>query len=137
MSKILLTLDEDYDFTLIGISCHSKDYRLCWEINKALNIDLVRTEDLEIRKKGEVNSHSFYEFIDDDNYLEYYLISNRGSSGFLIPEQKSVDFFLMAKGNISDSHTKDTISKINALSLVLTSFSINPDMLKSKQNLLF
>ncbi|MGB0881744.1 MAG: IPExxxVDY family protein [Vicingaceae bacterium] len=137
MSKILLTLDEDYDFTLIGISCHSKDYRLCWEINKALGIDLTRTQDLEIRKKGEVNSHSFYEFIDDDNYLEYYLISNRGSNGFLIPEQKSVDFFIMAKGNISDNHTRDTISKINALSLVLTSFSINPDTLKSKQNLLF
>ncbi len=137
MSKILLTLDEDYDFTLIGISCHSKDYRLCWEINKALSTDLIRTEDLEIRKKGEVNAHSFYEYIDDDNYLEYYLISNRGNKGFLIPEQKTVDFFIMAKGNISDRHTKETISKINALSLVLTSFSIDPNLLKSKQNLLF
>jgi len=137
MSKILLSFDEDYDFTLVGISCHSKDYRLCWEINKALNLDLIRSEDLEIRKKGAVNSHSFYEYIDEDNYLEYYLISNRGDNGFLIAEQKRVDFFLMAKGNISDIHTKDTISKINALSLVLTSFSIDPDQLKSKQNLLF
>ena len=137
MSKFLLTLDEDYDFTLVGISCHSKDYRLCWEINKSLNIDLIRSQDLEIQKKGASNLHSFYEFIDDDNYLEYYLISNRGNNGFLIPEQKTVDFFLMAKGNISDRHTKDTISKINALSLVLTSFSIDPDQLKSKQNLLF
>ncbi len=137
MSKILLSFDEDYEFTLIGISCHSKDYRLCWEINKALSTDLIRTEDLEIRKKGEVNAHSFYEYIDDDNYLEYYLISNRGNKGFLIPEQKTVDFFIMAKGNISDRHTKETISKINALSLVLTSFSIDPNLLKSKQNLLF
>jgi hypothetical protein len=137
MSKMLLAIEEDYDFTLVGISCHSKDYRLCWEINKALNTDLIRTEDLEIRKKGETNMHSFYEYIDEDNYLEYYLISNRGNNGSLIPEQKSVDFFLMAKGNISDSHTEDVICKINSLSLVLTSFSIDPNMLKSKQNLLF
>lgn len=137
MSKILLSFDEDYDFTLVGISCHSKDYRLCWEINKALNIDLIRKDDLEIRKKGNVNSHSFYEYVDEENYLEYFLISNRGDNGFLIPEQKRVDFFLMAKGNISDNHTNDIICKINALSLVLTSFSIDPELLKSKQNLLF
>jgi hypothetical protein len=137
MSKFLLTLDEDYEFTLVGISCHSKDYRLCWKINQTLNIDLVRTEDLEIYKKSIVNSHSFYKYIDDDNYLEYYLISNRGDNGFLIPEQKKVDFFLMVKGNFSENHTNDIICKINTLSLVLTSFSINLNSLKSKQNLLF
>ncbi|MEJ6737273.1 MAG: IPExxxVDY family protein [Flavobacteriales bacterium] len=137
MSKFLLTLDEDYEFTLVGISCHSKDYRLCGKINNALNVDLIRTADLEIYQKDTLNTYSFYEFIDADNYLEYYLISNRGDNGFLIPEQKKVDFFLMAKGNISDNHTKDVICKINTLSLVLTSFSIDPNMLKSKQSLLF
>jgi hypothetical protein len=137
MSKFLLALDEDYEFTLVGISCHSKDYRLCGELNKVLNIDLIRTEDLEIHKKGTINLHSFYEYIDDDNYLEYYLISNRGDNGFLIPEQKKVDFFLIAKGNISGNHTNDLICKVNTLSLVLTSFSIDPTLLKSKQNLLF
>ena len=137
MSKLILNLDEDYEFTLIGISCHSKDYRICREINNTLNIDLIRTEDLEIAKQSTINSHPFYEYIDDDNYLEYYLISNRGNNGFLIPEQKKVDFFLVAKGNISDNHTNDVISKINTLSLVLTSFSIDPNLLKSKHNLLF
>lgn len=137
MSKILLSFDEDYEFTLVGISCHSKDYRLCWEINNILNIDLIRTEDLEIQKKGILNSHSFYEFIDEDNHLEYFLISNKAENGYLIPEQKRVDFFLMAKGNISNNHTNDIICKINTLSLVLTSFSLDPTQLKSKQNLLF
>jgi len=137
MSKFLLNIDEDYDFTLVGISCHSKDYRLSGEINKTLNLDLIRIEDLEIHKKDTISSYSFYEYIDADNYLEYYLISNRGNNGFLIPEQKKVDFFLVAKGNISDNHTNDVISKINTLSLVLTSFSIDPNLLKSKHNLLF
>jgi len=137
MSKFLLNLDEDYEFTLVGISCHSKDYRLCGKLNKTLYTDLIRTDDFENCKKGTINSHSFYEYIDEDNYLEYYLISNRGDNGFLIPEQKKVDFFLLVKGNISDNHTNDMICKINTLSLVLTSFSIDPNLLKSKQNLLF
>jgi hypothetical protein len=137
MSKMVLTLDEDYDFSLIGISCHTKDYRLCWELNKILHTDLIRTEDFEISKKNERITFSFYEFIDEANYLEYFLVSNRGKNGFLIPEQKKVDFFLMVRGNISESHTKDTIAKINSLSLVLTSFNIDPNQLKSKKNLLF
>ena len=134
---MLLSIEDDYDFILIGISCHSKDYRLCWEINKCLNIDLTRTSDLEISKKGEVNSFSFYEFIDEENYTEYYLISNISGSGYLISEQKKVDFFLLLKGNTSTNQVKDIIGKINSLSLVLTSFNINPNQLKSKQNLLF
>ena len=137
MSKIVLSLEEDYDFVLIGISCHTKDYRLCWELNKILAVDLTRAENLEISKKNIVSSFSFYEFIDDANYIEYYLISNRGNSGYLVPEQKTMDFFLMIKGNISNNHTKDCIAKINSLSLVLTSFNVNPNQLKSKQNLLF
>jgi hypothetical protein len=137
MSKILLSIEEDYDFILIGVSCHTKDYRLCWEINKSLNSDLKRTEDLEISKKGEVNFFSFYEYIDEDNYIEYYLISNLGSNGYLIPEQKKVDFFLLLKGNTSTNQAKDIIGRINSLSLVLTSFKIDPNQLKSKHNLLF
>tara|TARA_B100000809_G_C15138934_1_gene532012 strand:+ start:3930 stop:4343 length:414 start_codon:yes stop_codon:yes gene_type:complete len=137
MSKMVLTIEEDYDFSLIGISCHAKDYRLCWELNKVLNIDLIRTTDFEISKKSEAISFSFYEFIDETNYLEYFLISNRAKNGFLIPEQKKVDFFLMVRGNILESLTKEIIGKINSLSLVLTSFNIDPNQLKSKQNLLF
>lgn len=137
MSKLVLTIEEDYDFSLIGISCHTKDYRLCWELNKTLQTDLVRTADYEISKKNENISFSFYEFIDEANYLEYFLISNRAKNGFLIPEQKTVDFFFMIRGNISESLTKEVIGKINSLSLVLTSFNIDPNQLKSKQNLLF
>ncbi len=137
MSKLVLSLEEDYDFLLIGISCHTKDYRLCWELNKLLNFDLIRTDDLEISTKNKkINNYSFYEYIDEENYLEYYLISNRGNDAYLIPEQKTVDFFLMIKGNLPQQRLQILIQKINSLSLVLTSFTINPNQLKSKQNLI-
>lgn len=137
MSKVILSLEDDYDFSLIGISCHTKDYRLCGELNNILHIDLIRTKDLEIDKKEAIKRYSFYEFIDEDNYLEYYLIANLGNNGYLIPEQKKIDFFFMIKGNTSNNETQDIICKINSLSLVLTSFNIDPCQLKSKQNLLF
>ncbi len=137
MSKLVLTFDDEYDFDLIGISCHSKDYRLCWEINKNLKLDLIRKENLEIKTKTGNGNYSLYEFNDNENHLDYFLISNKCDKGFLIPEQKSIDFLLMLKGYTDDSHTNDTLTKINNLSLVLTSFLIDPTQLKSKENLLF
>lgn len=137
MSKILLSLEEDYDFSLIGISCHSKDYRLCWELNKALKVSLIRAGDYEITKKKEISQHAFYEYFDDENHLEFYLIGNKGSKGNLITEQKTTDFFLLLKGSLMDYQLNEFTSKINALNLVLTAFKIDPESLKSKQNLLF
>lgn len=133
MSKFVLEIEEEYDFSLIGISCHHKDYRLCWELNKVMEIHLNRVDDYVI----ENTKFPFYEFLDDDNYLDYYLIGNRSGVGYLIPEQKKVDYFMLLKGNTSDELVSDIICKINSISLVLTSFNVDPNQLKSKANLLF
>jgi len=42
----------------------------------------------------------------------------------------------MIKGNLSEQNLKKLLININSLSLVLTSFTINPNELKSKQNLI-
>ncbi len=137
MSKLLLNIEEEYDFHLIGISCHSKDYRLCWELNKLLSIDLSRTEDLDLNLKTSIGQFSFYEFIDEENYSEYFLISNRSAKGFLLPEQKNTDFLFMIKGTPYDSLVTELLEKISSSEIVLTSYKIDVDSLKSKQNLLF
>ena len=60
MSKFVLEIEEDYEFNLIGLSCHSKDYRICRELNRKLKIDLIRTKDYSVDKK----SFSFYQYFD-------------------------------------------------------------------------
>jgi hypothetical protein len=137
MTKLLLNIEEEYDFYLIGISCHAKDYRLCWEMNRLLNIDLARTEDLDLNLKTSIGKFSFYEFIDEENYSEYYLIANRSTKGFLIPEQKNTDFLFMIKGAAYDSVIDEISEKISSSEIVLTSYNIDVNSLKSKQNLLF
>jgi len=137
MSKLVLSLDDDYDFSLIGISCHAKDYRLCWGLNKALQISLVRGADYEITKKKEITTYAFFEYLDEVNYLDLYLIANKGNKGDLITEQKMTDFFLLIKGNPSEYQMSDFTKKINALNIVLAAFKVDPESLKSKQNLLF
>lgn len=137
MSKFTLNIEDDYDFSLIGVSCHAKDYRLCFELNKAFEIDLIRAEDLDIDSKKTKANYALFEYLDEENFLDYYLISNRSKNGFLIPENKSIDFFILLKGASNDGIVENMINKISKIDLVLTSYQIDVETLKSKQNLIF
>jgi len=137
MAKLTLEVEEDYDFEIVGICSHVKDYRLSWEINKALGFDLMKGNNYEINVKGDSQSYSFFSYIDDDNLIEFYLINNRCSNGILIPEEKKSDYFLMIRGVLRGGQKEEVIEKIGNIKNVLTTYEIEVDQLKSKGNLLF
>ncbi len=137
MAKLTLDFEEDYDFDLIGICSHSKDYRLVWELNTKLEYDFAKAENFDLRQKGSLQSHSFFEFIDEENGVEYFLINNRCNTGLLIPEEKSCDYLLVIKGHLLENVKEKITSQIMALKNVLTAYTINVENLRSKDNLLF
>ena len=134
---LTLEVEEDYDFELVGVCSHAKDYRLSWEINNVLGFDLEKGENYEINIKGDNQSYSFFSFIDDENHLEYYLINNRCSKGVLIPEEKKSDYFLLIRGILRGGEKEELINKIGEIKNVLTTYEVEVDQLKSKSNLLF
>lgn len=139
MNKFKLTIEYDYDFTLVGISCHEKDYRIAWALNNKLRTDLRKAEDLKIELKKNISPtlFPFYEFIDEELFREFFLLSNRGGKGLLIPEQKQVDYFLMVKGNFSPADKNSLLKQVKDINIVLAAYDIDPNSLDSKQNLLF
>ncbi|MGB0403057.1 MAG: IPExxxVDY family protein [Salibacteraceae bacterium] len=136
MNKTKLEFDYDYDFFLIGIFCHHKDYRLAWMLNKYLELDLSKSKDYVMYNKDQEQKFSMYVDYIDNQELYYYLISNRGENGLLIPERKDVDYFLMVDGLIESSKKGELVKKIRELKEVLSAIEINPAQLNSKQNLL-
>ena len=138
MAKLKLEWEDDYDFDLIGICSSYADYRLCWNINKALSIQLSKGEDypLKNKKDGEF-FFSFYEFVDDFDHSEYYLIKNQSFNyKKLIPEQDKIDYFLILKNN----YNKDIdvlVTDLKKIDCILTAFKFEPSSLKSKGNLIF
>ena len=139
MAKLVLDIEYDYDFFLIGISCHEKDYRLSWALNNSLNLELAKTNDLQIdaKKHKEPLTYSMSAYDNEQQYRQYYLISNRCLIGALVPEQKQADFFLMIKGTLLREDKTTIIKRIKETPTVLTAFEIDPNKLKSKENLLF
>ncbi|MBD3639330.1 MAG: IPExxxVDY family protein [Crocinitomicaceae bacterium] len=138
MAKHKLSLDDEFDFQLIGICSSHSDYRLCWGINNALHINLTKGEDYSVmaKKDGE-HLHSFYEYYDKEEHIEYYLIKNVSSNyQRLIPEKDQVDYFLVIKNNFV-REINDILIQLKEIESILTAFIFDPGELKSKSNLVF
>ncbi len=138
--KITLEVEYDYDFTLLGISCHAKDYKLCWSINKFLNFNFVKEEDVVFSTKKNQSETYFsrYSFVDEDQRLTYTILSNRGNNDFLLPEhKKQTDFLLKIEGCLNDDQEKELLAALNELEIIQLAFKIEVENLKSKQNLIF
>ncbi len=137
MSKFSLEIEEDFDFFMLGICSHIKDYRLCWEINKDFDIELSKDSDLEVISNGELKSYSFNIFEDNSRPNDFYLLSNKSELGYLIPEEKRCDYFLIIKGPIDEDEEVDIIKRLNASKNILTCYPIEAAELKSRNNLIF
>ena len=55
----LLTIDylEEVDFFVLAINSHIKGYKLCWELNKKLNLNFIKNKyhKLEEKRQYRVN----------------------------------------------------------------------------------
>lgn len=160
MGKHTLKIEYDYDFVLIGISSHEKDYRLCWALNNTLGIELTKGESLEIKSKKEdtPSFFSLFKFEDEDEFKEYFVLANisenkqyepkeqtlfnkgtKGSieNGILIPEHKQMNYFFVIRGEMEDEQVDELITKLKGIDMILTTVRIDVGELKSKSNLVF
>jgi len=136
MSKHQLDIDYDYDFDAIGICSGAKEYKVAWSLNQLLEIQLERTaEDMEISTKAGVSKHTLYRYYCDQTHISYELLSNKGSTSYLIPEQRQADFFLILYDNII-LNCAEIISKLRSITFVSTAFELDVENLKNKENLI-
>ncbi len=137
MGKTVLLTEFEYDFQLIGISSHAKDYRISWELNKIFGIELNKENDvLFATKKGGNAVFSMYFYKNKDEEQDVRLISNKSNGRFLIPESKASDYFLILY-DFNEYESREMLVKIRKINVVLTAFEVDVSTLKSKENLLF
>jgi hypothetical protein len=138
MSKLVLELEYDFDFTLIGVSSHVANYRLAWGMNQLFDLELERIDDVDLsfgsEKKG---NFSIYRSEDEESYTTFHLISNRCSTGYLIPELKKMDYFIQYWGSMSSIELEQFKNELRKAPSVLATVDIDPMHLKSRNNLLF
>jgi len=140
MAKHILKTDNKaaYDFMLFGIICQSRDYRLCFEINRALNLSLERTDDLEliINKGKDKIKTSRFEYKDGFGN-EYFLLSNKTTNGLFIAEHKNIDYFFIVKESVAHHEKSQVEKQLRAIQIVLGAYHLDPEKLKAGERFIF
>ena len=162
MAVLKLHLDEfnEIDYELIAIHSSLEDYRLAYFLNQKLPIILSKSKKLiEVHSKFGVVLFAQFTFRDASNDIEWFLVQNKNESIvrkrstvqnlffdkdveietkiFLLSEYKKVDYFLKIDNNQNNLIIENVIKEIKTISNITAVYAVNPNHIKSKNNLIF
>lgn len=138
MNITYLKLSLDLDFFLVAITASLKDYILCHKINNCLEFEFEKVDDHKVFYNIDDAPLSFsrYHYFEEQGEIAYYLVSNRHSEGFLIPEMNKVDFFMVIRPAIYKEDMAFILNRLNKLADIQVAAQIDALKLKSKENLM-
>ena len=132
-TRFTLECAEEFDFTVLAINSHIKAYKLCWNINSSMQLNFEKKKDHNIKKDL---WFSRYTYISDDG-VEYDLLANRSKKGYLVPNQKSINYFLVVKNYYWEQEKPDFMSKLRDIPDVLLAFEMDIANLKHIDRFIF
>lgn len=136
--KLHLEFDYDFSFILFGISSRVPDYHLCWHLNRALKIEMYRSEAHAVMKQG---THGKYERFTWSRTVNecatiWNLVANQSNDGALLKQHKNFDYLLVIDSD-EEIDTATLIKKIREIPVVLACYQIDPERIKQRENLIF
>jgi len=126
MKTLRFNEDFELDFLILGINSHIKLYKLCWEINKKLHTSFVKNKNHTINNNKEFERFSY---TNKNSEITYNIISNVSTTGYLEPNNKSVNYFMIVQGEIYN--TQKTIERLNQIEDILLVFELNLSKIKT------
>src|SRR6185312_14140326 len=128
LNRKVLKFEIDLDFVLIALTTSLKDYRICYLINKFLNFNFVKIPDLsvDISPDSGPGLFSLYHYNWEATETDFYFIANKGSDGYLIPEIRKADYFLLIKNYIDENDLDKVISTLNKIPEIVAAVKIDP-----------
>jgi hypothetical protein len=132
-TRFTLECAEEFDFAVLAINSHIKAYKLCWNINSSMQLNFEKKNDHNIKKEM---WFSRYNYISDEG-IEYDLLANRSKKGYLVPNLKSINYFLVVKNDYWEQEKPDFMSKLRNITDVLLAFEIDIANLKYIDRFIF
>ena len=157
-----LVLDDDFseDYSLVAIHCSDEAYKMAFFLNKHISLQLRRCKvDLDFSNDGLEVTFPLFEFEDVSQYTHYHLVGNKckskeaqiQSSGglfdaeaaektvitYLLPDLKTVDFFLKVSSDYKEVALKKLSLAINEIKQVISAYPVPVETIKSRNNLIF
>ena len=104
VKKYELVLEDETTLEVFGVSSAFADYRLAWEFNQCLNINLTKSNEVfEVRsnKAKDLITFRYFSFFDDECLTRFYLVKNKQENGVFHIERPMIDYFLVLRENYS------------------------------------
>jgi hypothetical protein len=127
------------DFSLLGISCHLKDYRFCWLLNRQIAIDLRRAGDYYPKfekRQGSGYSFPFFYYSEHTSYENYYLLGNHSAGGDLLEKHAQFDYLLLIQELAFPGGMVNMAKEVKKIPQVLTAFVLNLSEMKEGASLI-
>ena len=124
-----LECDYDYNIVVLAINSHSKAYKLCWALNKTLELNFEITDAHKINKDL---IFTRYKSKNTDG-VEFNLLLNRSKKGYMIPSKKSINYFLIIKKDRFLIKKDKFLSKLRAINDILLVFELEVDKEKNSE----
>ena len=140
MKKRRLDIEYTFDFDLYGITATMKPYKMAWEINRCLNINLVKSDDYEVMNKNKsLSNYLHYDQNTTHSLVKLFRnkpIEENEQRNLLLPELPHFDFILLTRGEAYADNNRLQELLRNIPSVELVAF-IPLTALKSKEHFIF
>jgi hypothetical protein len=134
--KLDMAIEED--FCLLGVVTDEPDYKLCWMINGALNMNFEKQEDLMLFHKKMNDEQEFSNFLyeDEEAMITFRIIKNRTDKGYYLEELKNLDYLIHIQGEISTLKISNFMLSIGGLQPVRMCVPCDLSRIKNHDRLL-
>lgn len=128
--KTIYKLDcsHQYDFMVLAICSHTKAYKLCWRLNKIKELNFEKTNYHTI---GKELYFSRYKSVSSEG-LTFNLLSNISPKGYILPNQKQANFFLVISLDFWRNEKHNFLTTLKTIKDILLVFEI--DLTKEKHS---
>jgi len=140
MKKAKLLIEHTYDFELLGLVSPVKDYKMAWLINRDLDLNLIKSDDLllefmtlpslKIAQYLLSLPHGFVQL------LRNKALNSTNQVSYLIPELKSMDYFLLVQDDTFQISINTFANQLAKNRYIQNVMKLDVSKLKSKENLL-
>ncbi|HSF55605.1 MAG TPA: IPExxxVDY family protein [Algoriphagus sp.] len=140
MKKTKLLIEPTFDFELIGLVSPVKDYKMAWLINRDLDLDLVRSDDIQIEFLSSLRLEISQYFLSlPHGYIQ--LLKNKALNtsqqlAYLIPELRNLDYFLLIQDQTQQLSITTFVDHLTKNPFIQSVVRLDVSKIKSKENLL-
>lgn len=125
VKKKKLVVEPFDDIKIIGICTHLADYKLAWHINKLLNINLIKYDDII---NEEEMAFSYYLYDGGENCNTYNLVEIVNAEGRWVNFFPPTDYLFIIRNFINDEGLDSLVTKLKSIEGVAHAYLVDLDM---------